>query len=96
MQSGPFQCGRLTRGAVIVSTRLALGFVMSLGAAAVPAQVNCNPGIAFYAEGSVKQCHLNGHHRLYTARGDGVVCADGYSLVQFADGSLRGCHKIGS
>jgi len=77
----------MTRWAVIVSTRLAVGFVMSLGAAAVPAQVNCNPGITFYTEGPVKQCNLNGDHRLYTARGDVVVCADG---------SLRVCHKIGS
>lgn len=55
------------------------------------AQLNCNPGIEFYAEGPIKQCNLNGNHRLYTVRGDVVVCADGHPLVQFPDGRLQSC-----
>jgi len=95
LKRGPLQCGGLTRGAGIVPTSLPmgllLGLAMTVGATTASAQVNCNPGIEFYAEGPLKQCNLNGNHRLYTARGDVVVCADGYSLVQFADGRLQSC-----
>ena len=91
MKRGPLQCGGLTRGAGIVPTRLFLGLAIAVGVTTASAQVNCNPGIEFYAEGPLKQCNLNGNHRLYTVRGDVVVCADGYSLVQFADGRLQSC-----
>ena len=65
--------------------------VLVLAAAPAAAQLNCNPGIEFYAEGPIKQCNLNGNHRLHTVRGDVVVCADGHPLVQFPDGRLRSC-----
>lgn len=64
---------------------------MAMVTAPASAQLNCNPGIEFYAEGPIKQCNLNGNHRLYTVRGDVVVCADGHTLVQFPDGRLRSC-----
>jgi len=71
--------------AILVS--LAASLVMTTASA----QLNCNPGIEFYAEGPIKACNLNGNHRLYTVRGDVVVCADGYPLVQFLDGRLQSC-----
>lgn len=55
------------------------------------AQVNCNPGVEFYADGSFKSCILNGNHQLYTARGDVLTCADGYRLEQYPDGRLKSC-----
>ena len=61
------------------------------GVVPVSAQVNCNPGIEFYDQGPLKRCNLNGNHRLYTVRGDVVVCADGHPLVQFLDGRLQSC-----
>jgi hypothetical protein len=61
------------------------------GVVPVSAQVNCNPGVEFYDEGPLKRCNLNGNHRLYTDRGDVVVCADGHPLVQFLDGRLQSC-----
>ena len=64
---------------------------VALVVAPVSAQVNCNPGVEFYDEGPLKSCNLNGNHRLYTARGDVVVCADGHPLVQFLDGRLQSC-----
>lgn len=86
MKRGPFICGDSVRGvAVLVS--LATSLVMTTASA----QLNCNPGIEFYAEGPIKACNLNGNHRLYTVRGDVVVCADGYPLVQFPDGRLQSC-----
>lgn len=57
----------------------------------VSAQLNCNPGVEFYDQGPLKGCKLNGNHRLYTVRGDVVVCADGHPLVQFPDGRLKSC-----
>ena len=67
------------------------GIAMALGVSTASAQPNCNPGIEFYPEGPLKQCNLNGNHRLYTVRGDVVVCADGHPLVQFLDGRLQSC-----
>lgn len=80
-----------TYGDSIRAAIVAAVFVCALGALPASAQLNCNPGIEFYENGPVKQCNLNGHHRLYTVRGDVVVCADGHPLVQFPDGRLRSC-----
>ncbi len=87
MKRGPLHYGDLTRRAVIVLTGLAI----ALAVTTVSAQPNCNPGIEFFPEGPFKQCNLNGNHRLYTVRGDVVVCADGHPLAQFADGRLQSC-----
>ena len=78
--------GLVSRGVVLAASMTVL-----LGAPMVSAQLNCNPGIEFYEEGPIKQCNLNGNHRLYTVRGDVVICADGNPLVQFPDGRLRSC-----
>lgn len=86
MKRGPFICGGSVRGVVVLAS-LAAGFVTTTASA----QLNCNPGIEFYAEGPIKACNLNGNHRLYTVRGDVVVCADGHPLVQFPDGRLQSC-----
>lgn len=94
MRRCPSSFGNSYRGAA-VATALAVPpvFVVVFVLAASPAwaQLNCNPGIEFYAEGPIKQCNLNGNHRLHTVRGDVVVCADGHALVQFPDGRLRSC-----
>lgn len=71
--------------------RLAVLSAAALAASTATAQLNCNPGVEFYADGPIKQCVLNGNHRLHTARGDVVVCADGQALVQYPDGRLRSC-----
>lgn len=86
MKPGPFICGYPMRGLAVLGF-LTAGLVVTTASA----QLNCNPGIEFYAEGPIKACTLNGNHRLHTARGDVVVCADGFPLVQFPDGRLRSC-----
>ena len=82
----PLRCGHPARGIAV-----AAALAGALGALPASAQLNCNPGVEFYAEGPLKQCNLNGDHRLYTVRGDVVVCADGHPLVQFPDGRLQSC-----
>ncbi len=76
-----------------LSRRIVVFMILAVASGVVPvsAQLNCNPGVEFYDEGPLKRCNLNGDHRLYTDRGDVVVCADGYPLVQFLDGRLRSC-----
>lgn len=86
MKRGPLKCSDTAYG-VVVATALACVLV----AMPASAQLNCNPGIEFYADGPVKQCNLNGDHRLHTARGDVIVCADGHLLVQFPDGRVQSC-----
>ncbi len=73
--------------------RIVVFMILAVASGVVPvsAQVNCNPGVAFYDEGPLKSCNLNGDHRLYTDSGDVVVCADSYPLVQFLNGRLRSC-----
>lgn len=78
--------GSSARGAVV-----SIALAYAIGAAPASAQLNCNPGIEFYADGPLKQCNLNGDHRLHTSRGDVIVCANGHALVQFPDGRLRSC-----
>ncbi len=55
------------------------------------AELNCNVGIEFYPSGGIKSCMLNGNHRIYTARGQPLTCADGHVLVQYPDGKLKSC-----
>jgi hypothetical protein len=55
------------------------------------AQLNCNAGIDFYPGGAIRSCVLNGHHRIHTARGVPVACADGHPLVQYENGRLESC-----
>lgn len=63
-----------------------------VGAGAV-AQLNCNVGVEFYADGGIgiKDCNLNGNHRIYNARGQPLTCLNGYRLVQYPDGRLQSC-----
>lgn len=68
---------------------LALGLTSITGAAV--AQLNCNVGIEFYPNGGIKSCNLNGDHRIYTAQGQPVTCANGHVLVQYPDGKLKSC-----
>ncbi len=89
MKRGPRTCGDPAR--VVAALLVLTALVAVLGMTTVSAQVNCNPGIAFYDNGPVKSCNLNGDHRLHTVRGDVVVCADGHPLVQFPDGRLQSC-----
>ena len=55
------------------------------------AELNCNAGIEFYADGGIKTCNLNGNHQLYTAQGQRLVCSNGYALVQYPGGELKSC-----
>jgi hypothetical protein len=70
-----------------------LRFALLLGclSQAVGAQVNCNPGVSFYPEGPLKQCLLNGDHRIHTERFGAVDCADGARLALHRDGTLERC-----
>lgn len=63
-------------------------FVPGLGA---EAQLNCNVGIDFYANGGIRRCILNGDHRIYTEGGVPISCADGKPLEQHPDGTLARC-----
>lgn len=55
------------------------------------AELNCNVGIEFYPSGGIKRCNLNGNHRIYTAQGRALTCADSHMLVQYPDGKLKSC-----
>ena len=66
-------------------------FVWMFLPAVAAAQLNCNVGVEFYPEGGIKSCKLNGDHRVYTAQGRAVTCADGYVAVQFPGGRLKSC-----
>lgn len=65
--------------------------VLALGAPAAGAQVNCEAGVQFYANGGVKSCVLTGHHQFYTRRGSRLLCAHGKTLEQHVDGKLKSC-----
>jgi hypothetical protein len=82
----PLKHGDTVRG---IAVAIASAFVFC--AMPASAQLNCNPGVEFYQDGPLKQCNLNGDHRLYTQRGDVIVCANGHPLVQFPDGRLQSC-----
>jgi hypothetical protein len=82
----PLKYGDTARGVAV-----AMALATILGAMPASAQLNCNPGIEFYDDGPLKQCNLNGDHRLHMVRGDVIVCANGYPLVQFPDGRLQSC-----
>lgn len=73
-----------------ICTAMILVFSSGFSPKAV-AELNCNAGIEFYANGGIKSCNLNGNHQLYTARGQRLVCSDGYVLVQHPDGELKSC-----
>ena len=89
MKRPPSTYGDSIRGVVATTA-----FVCAFTAVPASAQLNCNPGIEFYENGPVKQCNLNGDHRLHTVRGDVVVCANGHPLVQFPDGRLQSCTVV--
>jgi hypothetical protein len=70
----------------------ALIVVLSIGLSPIAvAELNCNAGIEFYPDGGIKSCNLNGNHQLYTARGQKLVCSNGYVLVQYPGGKLKSC-----
>jgi hypothetical protein len=74
------------------TVRAAMIVVLSIGLSSVAvAELNCNPGIEFYPNGGIKSCNLNGHHQLYTAQGQRLVCSNGYALVQYPSGKLKSC-----
>lgn len=89
MKRHPSTCGGTIRIGVVATAVAA-----ALAAVPATAQLNCNPGVEFYDHGPLKQCNLNGNHRVYTVRGDVVVCADGRPLVQFPDGRLQSCTLV--
>ena len=70
---------------VVASLATAALFV----AASARAELNCNAGIEFHPDGGIKRCNLNGHHTLYTARGERVTCMNGYELRKFPGGRLE-------
>jgi hypothetical protein len=88
------KCCPSSHGDTINGVAVATALVCALGMLPASAQLNCNPGIDFYDNGPMKQCNLNGDHRLYTVRGDVVVCGNGHPLVQFPDGRLRSCTLV--
>ncbi len=78
----------------MLRTRIHAGWVLSalimVGATAF-AQLNCNVGVQFYANGGIKGCNLNGHHRLYAASGLALTCANGHEAELYPDGRLKSC-----
>jgi len=76
------------RGIVFV-----LGFLSLAGYGGAPAhaQLNCNAGVDFYPSGAIRRCVLNGHHRLHTALGQPLTCANGQPAVLYEDGRLQSC-----
>ena len=74
---------------IIVLTLMALG--LSLAGQPVEAQINCEAGVVFYANGGIKSCVLTGHHQVYTLQGDRLICAHGKIMEQHADGKLKSC-----
>ncbi len=67
-----------------------LGLVGSGGRPA-HAQLNCNVGVDFYPGGAIRSCNLNGDHRIHTALGQPLTCANGHVLVQYENGRLQSC-----
>ena len=65
--------------------------LLSLAAPDVAAQVDCEAGVHFYANGGVKSCVLTGHHQIYTHQGVRLICAHGKILEQHPDGKLKSC-----
>ncbi len=60
------------------------------------AELNCNAAIKFHPDGGIESCTLNGHHTLHTAKGDRLVCMNGYQLVRYRDGRLESCTLLES
>jgi len=80
------------RFALYARTILGLFAVVGLLASLpVRAELNCNAGIEFHADGGIKRCNLNGHHTLHTAKGDRLTCMNGHALVKYPDGRLQSC-----
>ena len=78
--------GRLGMRAAV--TVLAL---VGSGAGAASAQVNCNVGVDFYPGGAIRSCTLNGDHRIHTARGEPLTCANGHGVTLYENGRLQSC-----
>jgi len=55
------------------------------------AQVNCEAGIEFYANGGIKSCVLTGNHQVYTQQGVRIICAHGTTMALHPDGKLKSC-----
>ena len=65
------------------------------------AQLNCNVGIQFYPNGTIRSCELNGDHQFWIRDGQAVKCANGKTLTNYPDGKLESCvvaepHVFGS
>lgn len=67
-----------------------LGLVASGGRPAY-AQLNCNAGVEFYPGGAIRSCVLNGNHRMHTAPGRALTCANGHAAVLSENGRLQSC-----
>ncbi len=85
-----WQTGLRQRCRTCVGTLLITFVLMSVYDIAA-AQLNCNVGVEFYPDGGIKGCNLNGAHRIYTAQGQAVSCADGHVAMLFPDGRLKSC-----
>ncbi|MGH7279322.1 MAG: hypothetical protein ACREJG_11630 [Candidatus Rokuibacteriota bacterium] len=72
---------------------LILGILGLLGYGGGPAyaQLNCNVGVGFYPGGALRSCVLNGHHRMHTALGQSLTCANGHTAVLYENGRLQSC-----
>jgi hypothetical protein len=71
-----------------------LGVLGLVGYGGTPAyaQLNCNAGVEFYPGGAIRRCVLNGEHRLHTAPGQELTCANGHPAVLYENGRLQSCH----
>ncbi len=64
---------------------------LSLAGPSAEAQVNCEAGVVFHANGGIKSCVLTGNHQVYTPRGTRIVCAHGTTMALHPDGKLKNC-----
>jgi len=77
--------------ALLLASAAVLLSGLALAPEAARAELNCNAGIEWYPDNGIRRCELNGHHTLYTAKGERVTCADGHELSKHHWGRLESC-----
>ena len=70
---------------------LAILSFVAAGPRPAQAQLNCNVGVDFYPSGAVRRCILNGNHRIHSALGQPLTCANGHEAVLYENGRLQRC-----
>ncbi len=74
---------------IFVHALLALSLALVVSPA--EAQVDCEAGVEFYANGGIKSCVLTSNHQVYTQQGARLICAHGEIMALHPDGKLKSC-----